>query len=82
MSAGEHAKETIVGLKVAIAWLPAAIGMISLIFIALSPINEQRHEIIRRRLDARLARAKTMTSMPESSPPHHLTNRNYTIENS
>jgi len=68
VAASEHTRESIVGLKAAIVWIPTLIGMISLIFIALSPINERRHGIIRRRLDARFSRTEIKASMPENEP--------------
>ena len=57
VAASEHSRTSIVGLKVAITWIPTLIGLISLVFVVLSPIDERRHRIIRRRLDACLARA-------------------------
>lgn len=46
----------IFGLTLAIAWLPILFAAIALVFILLSPINERRHQIIRRRLDDRALR--------------------------
>lgn len=57
----EHTKESIVALKVSIVWIPTLLGIISLIFVGLSPIDERRHRIIRRQLDIRLARAQVKT---------------------
>ena len=56
--ASTHAADAIFGLRLAIAWLPASIILLSLVFVALMPINMQRHAIIRRRLDARTYRAQ------------------------
>ena len=64
--ASEQTRESIVGLTAAIVWIPTVMGMISLIFIALSPIDERRHRSIRRRLDARLARAEALTAASEN----------------
>ena len=48
----------ITGLTVAMTWVPALLVVISMIFIALSPITARRHSIIRRRLDGIEARSK------------------------
>lgn len=45
------------GITLAIAWLPAVFAISSLIMIALNPINERHHRIIRQRLDIRKERA-------------------------
>lgn len=50
VDANEHANNSILGLKAAIVWVPSLFGVISLIFIGLSPVDERRHEIVRRRL--------------------------------
>ena len=55
-TATEHSDSSIFGLRLAIAWLPPVLVVISLVFIALTPINAHRFAIIRRRLDARVAR--------------------------
>lgn len=52
-SSAGHTAETIVGLHLAIVWLPTSLTMISLIFIALVPINARRHRLIRKALDRR-----------------------------
>jgi len=43
------------GLRLATAWLPALLVLISLVFIFFSPITNRRHDIIRRRLEARVS---------------------------
>ena len=48
----------ITGLKLAMTWVPTLLAILSMIFIALSPITARRHNIIRCRLDAREARLK------------------------
>ena len=48
-----HSHEAIFGLRLAIAWIPALIILLSMFFIARIPITARRHAIIRRRLDAR-----------------------------
>ena len=55
MTAGTQTEESIQGLKLAMVWVPSLLSGVAMIFVALSPINERRHRIIRRRLDARLA---------------------------
>ena len=42
---------SIYGLTLAIAWLPAFFAIISWLLILISPIDERRHGIVRRRLD-------------------------------
>ena len=56
-------QETIIGLKMAIAWMPVILTVVSLVFIVLSPINERRHKIIKQRLEARLARSLALSQM-------------------
>ena len=48
----------ITGLKLAMTWVPTLLVVISMFFIALSPITTRRHSTIRRRLDAIEARSK------------------------
>ena len=55
-AANTHTAAAIFGLRIAIAWVPALIIFLALIFVALAPINARRHAIIRRRLDARVCR--------------------------
>ena len=47
------------GLVFAIAWLPSILVLLSIILIALIPINARRHAIIRRSLDSRLIRIQS-----------------------
>ena len=49
----------ITGLKLTMTWVPTLFVVISMIFIALSPITARRHHIIRCRLEAKEARSKT-----------------------
>ena len=58
VAASEHSEASLVVLKFASSWVPAAIGMLAFIFIIMSPLDERRHRIIRRRLDANFPRAK------------------------
>jgi Na+/melibiose symporter-like transporter len=53
-----HTADAIFGLRLAIAWLPALIILLALVFVALIPINARRHVIIRRRLDVRASRTQ------------------------
>lgn len=50
--------EGIVGLLIGMAWLPIVFVTIALVLIMLSPINNRRHGIIRRRLDTRIIAPK------------------------
>lgn len=57
-SAPGHTESEVFGLMLAMAWVPAVLALIALVFIALSPITEQRHKVIRRRLDLLEARSQ------------------------
>ena len=57
-SSTSHTESGIRGLKLAMTWMPILLVVISMIFIALSPITARRHGVIRRRLDAIEARSK------------------------
>ena len=59
--------DSVWGLKMAIAWVPAALAVIALIFVVLSPIDERRHRIIKRRLEARLARSLALSQLDANS---------------
>lgn len=82
-TATQHSAEQVFGLHLAIAYIPAFIILISLIFIVLTPLNARRCGIIRRRLDTRAARAQThimdearterFISTPKPHAPTHLT---------
>ena len=63
--------EAVMGLMMAMVWIPTVFGSLSILFIVLTPINERRHSIIKRRLDARLKRALTLSSNPESKKISH-----------
>lgn len=56
MRIAEHSTESVLGLTIAIAWLPLAFSVVALVFISIAPINSRRHQIIRKRLDARFIR--------------------------
>jgi Na+/melibiose symporter-like transporter len=51
-------KESLFGMHMAIAWLPALLVLVSMILISLMPLNEHRMAIIRRRFHTRSARLK------------------------
>ena len=53
----ESSPESIKGLKIAMVWVPVLLGVLSLVFIIMMPINERRRRIIKLRLDARLKRS-------------------------
>lgn len=48
-----HSDQSIFGITLAIVWLPSLFAALGLLLILFSPINERRHRIVRRRLDAR-----------------------------
>ena len=48
--------EAVLGLNLAMVWVPVPMLLISLIFISLIPINARRHRIVRNRLDISIAR--------------------------
>jgi Na+/melibiose symporter-like transporter len=66
-SASEHTPESIVGLRMAVAWLPASLAVLSVLFIALIPINARRHSVITRRLKRLKSRASL--SLANSNTP-------------
>ena len=53
-------EDGIFGLNLAIAWLPPISMLIALVFIWLSPINERRYAIIRKRLNNRSERENSI----------------------
>jgi Na+/melibiose symporter-like transporter len=59
-----HAVDVIFGLRFAIAWLPASILLLALVFVVLAPINARRHAIIRRRLDNRASQIQVIEKQP------------------
>ena len=56
-TATQHDEQAIWGLKLAMCGIPVLFTVLTLVCIAMSPINTRRHHIIRRRLDARDLRA-------------------------
>lgn len=61
-SAVTHSAENIIGLRLSIAWLPTPIVLVSILFIALIPMNPRRCIIIHRRLNARVERCDNAES--------------------
>ena len=69
VTATTHDEGSVRGLILAMTWIPLTFVSISLIFIALSPINARRHAIIRRRLDTRAARDVVVEKLqPQNTP--------------
>lgn len=64
-TANIQSEQGIFGLTLAISWFPTICALLALVFILLSPINESRHQIIRRRLDA-LGERQRKRSFPSS----------------
>lgn len=52
-----HDARAVLGLKLGFVVLPACFALLGLLAIVRTPINRQRHEIIRRRLELRASRA-------------------------
>ena len=61
-----HTVEAGFGVRLAIAWLPAFILLISIPLMTLISISAYRHKIIRRRLDTRAARQITTNPIQAS----------------
>lgn len=59
-AADVHSPIAIEGVRVAMIWLPVLIGLVSIVFIFLTPITERRHSIIRRCLALRERREKPL----------------------
>ena len=56
-AAVSHTEEGIFGLHLAVAYMPTVFFFLSLILIAIMPINRRRHQIIQRRLASRIQRS-------------------------
>lgn len=56
-TASVHQDETLVGLRLGVAWLPALFVVVSITFITRIPITGDRHKIILRRIESRSCRA-------------------------
>lgn len=57
-AANAHSEASVFGLRLSISWLPVLLILVSLVFTAFFPITAHRHEIIRRRLEARAKRVE------------------------
>ena len=55
-TATTHGEHSVFGITLAIAWLPLVFASLGLVAIFLLPMNERRHQTIRRCLDTRAAR--------------------------
>ena len=69
-SAVEHTADSAFGFQVVMVILPIIFTLISIVFVLMSPINERRHDVIRRRLDARAKRSARSNSDQESRDSH------------
>ena len=54
------------GLRFGVAWIPAVIILLSIIFISKIPITTRRHVIVRRRLNRLIVRSAGLTSVGDS----------------
>lgn len=61
-SEAAHSESAVFGLRLAACWLPAVLMLLSVLAIASFPIDVRRHDIIRRRLDARVERKSLAVS--------------------
>ncbi|MDB9953550.1 MFS transporter [Porticoccaceae bacterium] len=57
-TASTQSETAVLGLRLAIAWIPAFLVVVGTIFVWLTPLNERRNRIVRRRLDQRAAAYK------------------------
>jgi glycoside/pentoside/hexuronide:cation symporter, GPH family len=48
-----QSQQAVFGLLLSVVWLPVAFSLVAVILVYLIPINARRHEVIRRRLEAR-----------------------------
>ncbi|MDA9095864.1 MFS transporter [Porticoccaceae bacterium] len=53
-----HSEKSAFGVLLAMVYLPVLCLMLAIIFVRLNPLTDHRNRVIRRRLDARIARAK------------------------
>jgi Na+/melibiose symporter-like transporter len=59
-TAGVHSPESIHGLRIAVAWLPAVLVVPAILLMWNFPLDARRHASIRRRLERRSARARRL----------------------
>jgi glycoside/pentoside/hexuronide:cation symporter, GPH family len=67
-TADTQAAETVIGLRLAMTWLPTVFMGLAILCVVLNPLNETRHAIIRRRLDSL---AKRQQRRGSTSPCRH-----------
>lgn len=67
-----HSRESIMGLQIAMVWIPILMTVIALVFILIYGFNESRHRIVRKRLEARQARADQLTVSPPTNISHDI----------
>ena len=61
-----HNDNIVFGLRFGVAWIPAVIILLSIIFISKIPITTRRHVIVRRRLNRLIVRSAGLTSVGDS----------------
>ena len=66
-SGTSHIDAAIVGLRLGVAWIPALMILLSIAFIMHIPITARRYTTIRRRLDARFARATNVAKTQKAN---------------
>jgi Na+/melibiose symporter-like transporter len=82
-TATTHSEQAVWGLKLAMSWIPVVFTLFALVFIALFPINNHRHSIIRRRLDqraARMASALTRSVNDDSREASAINNETLSVQ--
>jgi len=69
------------GMMLSMVWLPSMFSVIALILLALNPITENRHQIIRRRMDSIAMRSNrnvfTSVAAPQPKNSHQVTAEPY-----
>ena len=63
-SLAAHSQESIFGLRLAVAWLPALIALLSTVFIACIPITMRRHQILMRYMGSREKGGNVSAALP------------------
>ena len=67
MQALEHSEWSLIGLWISVSWTPTGFVLLAMVFIAIMPLNENRMEIIRRRLDKREMQVNRVPQNPDAS---------------
>ena len=60
----EHSELSLLGLHLAVSWIPVVSIVLAMVLIAFFPLSERRMKIIHRRLDCRMVRAYQETKSP------------------